>query len=640
MEKELRVILVEDLPTDAELVENVLKKEFIRYKLKTTDTMLDFIREVKEFQPDLILSDYMLPQFTAIEALAISQKYSPAIPFIIVSGAVDDETAVHLMKNGAWDYVRKERLAGLGPAITRALELKKNRDEKEKAEQKLKESESRFRRLFESNMLGMAFWDISGEISEANDLFLQLTGYTREELLEGKINWEKMTPPEYADLDRKGVEEIKEKGVCTPFEKEYIRKDGSHIPVLIGGASIEGKSSGGVTYFIDITERKQLSEQLQHAQKMEAVGQLAGGVAHDFNNLLNAIVNYASIIKKQSLDNTMIAKEAEQIINISMKGSDITRGLLAFSRKHVSKRMPIRLNESIENIKKLLSKFIHENIHLNIQLSEADPVIMADSVQIDQIIINLATNARDAMPDGGSFTIETKVSTLTDDFIKTHGFGKAGHYTVLTATDTGSGIDTAIKQKIFDPFFTTKDIGEGTGLGLSIVYGIVKDHSGFIIVDSEEGRGTTFVIYFPVIEAAVREIKSEKKLDLRGNSETILVADDEESIRHSTKAILIDYGYNVIDAVDGKDAVEKFIQNQDKVSLLILDSVMPEKNGKDAYEEICSINPSIKAIFTSGYPAESFGKKHKPGEKNELLLKPVMPDVLLSTIKSALSSES
>ncbi len=638
MGKELKIILVEDLPTDAELMENFLKKENFSFQLRTVDTMLDFIRELKEFSPDLILSDYMLPQFTAIEALVISQKYTPDIPFIIVSGAVDDETAVHLMKNGAWDYVRKERLVGIGPAITRALERKKTLDEKGMAIIALKQSEEKYAKAFRSSPVWVTINTLQeGRYLEVNDLFLEVTGYEISEVIKHTASeldlWEDIN--ERANF----VNLLRQQGSIYNYEVRFRMKSGEVLSMLTSAELLDiGGEQCIIAVTLDISESKKLTEQLLHAQKMEAIGQLAGGVAHDFNNLLNAIVNYASIIRKQSPDNIMITKEADQIIDISMKGSDITRGLLAFSRKNVSKRVPMRLNESIENIEKLLSKFIHENIQLSIKLTNADPAIMADSVQIDQIIINLATNARDAMPDGGTLTIETAVETLSEEFWKTHGFGKPGTYAVLTTRDTGTGMDKATKLKIFDPFFTTKEVGEGTGLGLSIIYGIVKDQGGFVAVDSEEGKGSTFTIYLPVIENIVRKKKIEKKIDLTGNAETILFADDEESIRLSTKTILSDYGYNVIDAVNGRDAVDKFIKNKDKINLVILDAVMPEKSGKDTYLEISKIRPGIKAIFTSGYLAGSISNKGDLCEKGEFLIKPVMPDLLLRKIKSALSS--
>ncbi|MEW6600838.1 MAG: ATP-binding protein, partial [Nitrospirota bacterium] len=388
----------------------------------------------------------------------------------------------------------------------------------------------------------------------------------------------------------------------------------------------------------DITERKNVETKLLHTQKMGAVGRLAGGVAHDFNNILSAIVNYIFILRNCLKDNPSARTEIDHIYSLCMKASEITKGLLAFSRTHITDLVPVNLNEAVKNMARLLSKFIGEDIRLDMRLTEENLIIMADITKIEQIIINLATNSRDAMPDGGSITIETELLKLEKEFISHHGYGKPGTYAVLTFTDTGTGMDNETMQSIFEPFYTTKESGKGAGLGLSIIYGIVKQHNGHINVSSVPGKETSFKIYFPFVDSDVTEKNVMKPLDLAGNAETVLVAEDETEVRNSTKYILESFGYKVIEAVDGEDAVKKFIDNRDNIDLLFFDVIMPHMDGREAYEEIRKMNTDIKVVFASGYSAEIIEKKGIITDGFVLVSKPVSPDKLLTTIKEVLNN--
>lgn len=388
----------------------------------------------------------------------------------------------------------------------------------------------------------------------------------------------------------------------------------------------------------DITERKILEEQLRVAQKMEAVGQLAGGVAHDFNNILSAISNYTYLLK----DNVKGGKSEdmlEKIHCLTGKASHITRGLLTFSRKqHIDPR-PANLNEIITEAEKLLTTFIGEDIRFITRLSESELLVLADQTSLEQCLMNFATNARDAMPGGGSFIIETGTLEMDKVFVSAHGFGIPGRYATMSVADTGQGIDDEKAQKIFDPFFTTKEVGKGTGLGLAIVYGIVKQHKGYISVYSEPGRGTTFRLYFPMINADV-EINEEKKMPcITGNDRTILVAEDEVEVRNSTCMILERSGFRTIQAVDGIDAIGKLREHRDEIELAVIDIIMPKKNGKEVYEEIKKIKPGLKAIFLSGYPADIIHNKNISDKGLNLVSKPVSPKELLLKIREVLEDE-
>ena len=314
----------------------------------------------------------------------------------------------------------------------------------------------------------------------------------------------------------------------------------------------------------------------------------------------------------------------------------MTQSLLTFSRKQIINPIPLRINESIQNLKKFLDRIIGEDIELNVMLSEENPAIMADSVKMDQILMNLATNARDAMPDGGDLTILTECTEINSEFIKIHGYGKEGMYALISVTDTGVGMDEEIKSKIFEPFFTTKEVGEGTGLGMAVLYGIVKQHDGFINVYSEPGKGTTFKIYFPIIKTAFEEKATEERSELKRGNETILVAEDNEMARVLTKTVLEEFGYTVIEAINGTEATEKFMENKDNIQLLILDVIMPKKNGRQVYDEIKNVKPDIKALFTSGYPKDIIHKRGILNKRLNFVPKPLSPQDLLLKVREVL----
>ncbi|MBA4349280.1 MAG: hypothetical protein C0415_04735 [Thermodesulfovibrio sp.] len=322
---------------------------------------------------------------------------------------------------------------------------------------------------------------------------------------------------------------------------------------------------------------------------------------------------------------------------VANRAATLTKSLLAFSRKQILNPMPVNLNDIIKNAEKLLSRIIGEDIELKTEFLYNDLTVMADAGQIEQVLMNLATNARDAMP-GGELIIETDAVEIDDEYIKTHGYGKAGRYALMIVTDTGIGMDEEIKKKLFEPFFTTKEVGKGTGLGLSTVYGIIKQHDGYVNVYSEVGRGTTFKIYLPIIKTDIVEkiVPEKENLTVRGGTETILTAEDEEIVRKITKEALERNGYKVIEAVDGNDAIKKFLENKDEIQLLLLDVIMPKRNSKEVYDEIKKIKPDIKVIFVSGYPADFIATKGIIEEGLNFITKPIPPSQLLKKVREVL----
>jgi len=389
----------------------------------------------------------------------------------------------------------------------------------------------------------------------------------------------------------------------------------------------------------DITERKKLEEQFRHAQKMEAIGQLAGGIAHDFNNILTAVNGYANLLLVKKGDAILVKSYTDHILNLSEKAAKLVRDLLSFSRRQPVFIRPTDLNELIREVETIMLHLIGENIEFTANLSDEGITVQIDPPQIEQVLMNLATNARDAMPSGGKLTISTKPAGIDNEFIKRYGYGKAGKYALITFADNGMGMDEATQKKIFEPFFTTKEVGKGTGLGLSMVYGIIKQHGGFINLRSKPASGTTFYIYLPMAEHAEIEAKrhTEEVFIPKREAGVVLLAEDETALRDVTKLILEEYGYTVIEAADGNDAIDKYMENKDKIRLLILDVIMPKKSGKAVYEEISKMSPDIKVIFLSGYARNVINVEEIIGHGWSILSKPVSSDELLNKISEVLN---
>jgi signal transduction histidine kinase/sensor domain CHASE-containing protein len=385
------------------------------------------------------------------------------------------------------------------------------------------------------------------------------------------------------------------------------------------------------------SEKAELESQLRQAQKMEAVGQLAGGVAHDFNNILCAIIGFASLIDMNMKEDDPARPHLEQILSASDRASQLVSGLLAFSRKQVLNPHPIDMNRIVRDVQKILGRLITEDIDLQIRLAEAELNVLVDPGQIDQVLINLVTNAKDAMPAGGSLVIETGKELLPTELLKAAGAVSESLYAVLAVRDTGTGMDSAAREKLFEPFYTTKEVGKGTGLGLSIVYGIVKQHNGFITVDSEPGKGTAFKVFFPLVRGSsgTQGSYEPQTADIHG-TETVLVVEDNSAVRVLNRTVLETFGYRVIEALDGRDALTKFNEHQDEIELVLMDVVMPKMNGRQAYEEICRIRPDVKVIFMSGYAADIIMEKGFLLEEFHFISKPAKPIELLEKVRMVL----
>ncbi|NDY41479.1 response regulator [Dissulfurirhabdus thermomarina] len=386
----------------------------------------------------------------------------------------------------------------------------------------------------------------------------------------------------------------------------------------------------------DITEKRELEEQLRHSQKIQAVGKLAGGIAHDFNNILTAIIGFGSLLQARMRPDDPLLSYVRQILASAEKAASLTQSLLAFSRKQVIQPEPVRLNTIIRNMEGLLARLVGEDIRVETDLSPADPTILADSGQIDQVLMNLAANARDAMPGGGVLHVATDVVTLDAEFVRARGRGQPGPHALLRVTDTGTGMTEEVKDRIFEPFFTTKDIGQGTGLGLAMVHGIVEQHKGHIDVRSTPGQGTEFSIYLPLSPVPAREPEAETDEVPEPGGETVLLAEDNPEVRTLLTEILQDYGYEVLLAEDGEEALEVFDRHRGEVDLLLFDLMMPRLGGREAFQAIQARKPGIRVVFISGYATDYAYKKGLLEKGAVFVSKPVSPNELLKAIREAL----
>ncbi len=398
-----------------------------------------------------------------------------------------------------------------------------------------------------------------------------------------------------------------------------------------------GRVVSAIEIIHNITAKRKLEEQLHQAQKMEAVGTLTGGIAHDFNNILTAVLGYAEILKKKLQHDEALATVTDHIAASAKRGANLTRSLLAFSRKQTISPGPVDLNEIVSGVEKLLLRIIGEDVELVTVPAAGELIVLADRGQAEQILMNLCSNARDAMPNGGTLTITTERVDLDERSVGE--IGSPGSYGLLSVTDTGTGMDDRTREKIFDPFYTTKEVGKGTGLGLSIVYGIVKQHGGFVDVASNPGNGSTFKVYLPMLQFPASAMKpAAASLPARG-TETVLVAEDSPEVLRMASSTLQDAGYQVIEAVDGNDALRKYTANKDRIQLLLLDVIMPKKNGREVYDAAISANPDVKVLFMSGYTADIIDGKRVHAEEHGFLSKPFLPEELVAAVRAALDKK-
>ncbi len=597
--EQVRVLMVEDNDNDAVLINRELGRLTPEPAVQHVRTKPAFDAALEGFAPDVILCDHNIPGFSGWEALELAQRARPDVPFILVTGSLDEETAVRYLKGGAADYILKDRLVRLGPALLEALQRARQRDA-------LQSQERLLRQIIDANPSLIFVKDWNGRFVLVNQATAQVYGTTVDALV-GKTD---------ADFNR-NMEEVAhflrdDRDVMSSGQSKLIAEE--PVTNLAGETRwfqtikvpLSSPAEGTATLLgvaTEITERKRLEEQLLQSQKMEAVGQLAGGVAHDFNNILTAIVGYTDLLAAELDGNVRQLEDLEEIRKAARRAAALTRQLLAFSRKQVLEPRIIDLNSVVLNLDKMLRSLISENIELKTDLANNLAAARADPNQIEQVIMNLAINARDAMPDGGTVTIETSNATLDDAYAAQHVSVIPGEYVMLAVSDTGCGMDEKTKSRIFEPFFTTKPAGRGTGLGLSTVYGIVKQTGGNIWLYSEPGKGTTFKIYLPAIAALPEDIGKVAPAEaVRRGGGTVLVVEDDEQLRRLTHRALASQGYTVLEADRGSTALDIARRHKGHIDLLLTDVIMPDTNGRKLAETIRAARPGLRVLYMSGYP--------------------------------------
>ena len=740
MSETFRVLIVEDLPTDAELSEREIRKALGSCDFRRVETREDYLETLEHYRPGLIVSDFKLPRFDGLSALQLALERCPEVPFIVLTGSMNEDTAVECMKAGAWDYVIKEHVKRLGPAVLNALEQRRVRSERKAAEklvlqqratlnavlesadspifaldreyryiafnrahaatmkalygadiqlgEKLAEfqdvpadwqaakgnidralggetvleaafsgGEGPFRRFFEvahhpvgtasgeivgvsvfarevtarmhaeeelrfKNLIlstqqeasidGILVVDVEGKIISSNRRFAEMWGIAADVLASGADDRALQSVMDQLARPEDFIDEVR-RLYAAPEEKsrdEVALKDGRTLDrysaPMIGA---DGKHFGRVWYFRDITERKRaeanreaLEQQLRVSQKMEAIGSLAGGVAHDFNNLLSVILSYTGFATDAIPADDPIRSDLLEVKKAAQAAAALTRQLLAFSRKQMLQSVPVSVNEIAARVEKMLRRILGEDIDF-VQILASDlGVVLADPGQMEQVLMNLVVNARDAMPAGGKLTIETCNVEVDEEYAARHVAVSPGPYVQLAVTDTGCGMDEATKAKLFEPFITTKEKGKGTGLGLSTVYGIVKQSGGNVWVYSEPGQGTTFKIYLPrVLAAAVAAARPAAAPARSTGTETIVVVEDEEALGRVAKRALVAAGYTVLTASDGEEALRICAQHSGAIHLLLTDVVMPRMSGRALAQELANVRPTIKVLYMSGY---------------------------------------
>lgn len=644
----LRVLLVEDCETDAKLTIRELRRsgrEVVFERVETAEAMREALGRRKW---DIVISDWALPQFSGPEALETLKAAELDIPFVLVSGTIGEETAAEAMRAGAHDFVLKDRLARLGPAVERELREAEDRASRRAAEEALRRSEIRFARLFDSGLIGVVVADLDGRVDDGNDAYLAMIGYTRQDVQEGRVRWTAIAPPSMSLAEGRHRIELVTKGTLPPLEIELTRKDGSTIPALCGVAMLDDAKV--VAFVVDLTERKQAEAalhrsemELRHAQKMEAVGRLAGGIAHDFNNLLSVMLACSELGLLDVEENHPAGQQLVEIRAAAQRAAVLTRQLLAFSRRQILQPRPVDLDEVVRGTEQLLRRLIGEDIELELRLAGDLPAVRLDPGQIGQVLMNLAVNSRDAMPQGGTLVLETDTVELDEAYARLHPRTSPGTYVMLGVADTGCGMDAETREHAFEPFYTTKPMDRGTGLGLSTVLGIVEQSGGSIVLESEPGLGARFRMYFRPLppdgnQSAATEAPSGGPMP-RG-TETILLVEDDEAVRSMIRTVLTRLGYTVLAAAHGEEAMYLFDGNAAAIGLLLADVVMPRMSGRELAERLRNRRPSIRVLYISGYNDDAVLRHGLLANEVALLLKPFTPHALAAKVREVLDANA
>lgn len=503
-------------------------------------------------------------------------------------------------------------------------------------EDALRESERKYRKIFEESRDTIFLFDADARLLDINASASGMFGYSIDEIFSLDITSDLYR---FAEDRERFLGNLFRNGHVKNMEVEMKRADGEILSVHLSASVIrngEDVITGYMGTIHDLTEHKKMHQQLLQAQKMESIGLLAGGISHDFNNMLTVITGYGETIRENAANDDILLSNVEQILHAAERARELTHNLLAVSRKQLLNPKPVLVNDVINGMNRLISRIIGEDIELTTDLTSRPLTVLADRGQLEQVLINLAANARDAMPTGGRLRITSRHMGTGKKMNGLVELQTRAPHAVISVTDNGIGIDPKNRQKIFEPFFTTKEVGKGTGLGLSISYGIVRQHNGAITVESEPGKGASISIYLPLIVIEAEKPAPRKETFSMTGSETVLVAEDEEIVKQFLKGILKRVGYRVVTASNGEEAIALFHENRDDISLVISDVVMPKKNGREIYEEIRAHRQDVKFLFISGYTADVILQKGIFSDGVEFITKPFSKNDILRKVREVL----
>ena len=645
----LRILHLERNEPDRELVRQALVGGGIACEFVYATGKEEFAAALDRDNIDLILSDFTMSGYDCLSALALAQEKCPEVPYLFVSGAIGEERVIESLKSGATDYVLKGRLEQLLPAVRRALRDTGEFAKRRAAGEALRRAEAKFRDIFENAVEGIYQSTPQGRLLDVNRAMARICGYASPEELCAAVHDLghdlHADPPRRAEFDRL----LNERGEVLAYESRIKRKDGIVVWISESARVVRG-AQGELLYYenmvTDITSRKaaedalrQLEGQLRQAQKMEAVGQLAGGLAHDFNNVLTIVIGYAQLL----LDGGTMPPDAigplTQIYTAGNRAANLTRQLMVFSRKQAISRRAVDLNQIVGDICDMLRRMIGEQIKLELALSPALCTAEADAGMIEQVLMNLAVNARDAMPGGGTLGIATEHVTIDNAAARHNPEARPGEFVCLSVRDTGCGIPPENLPRIFEPFFTTKEAGHGTGLGLAMVFGIVQQHKGWIELESTAGTGTCFRILLPAIAPVAADAASRpaKTVSAGGGSETLLLVEDEPAVREFAVAVLRSHGYRVLQACSGVDALEVWKWHGPRIALLVTDLVLPDGlGGVELAARLRKERPALRVVLTSGYANGASGESFQPPTGMHFIGKPYKPQGLAQAVRDAL----
>ena len=606
MSETLRLLQIEDSESDAAMVLHLLERDGYTVQSKRVEAAEPMRQALARQDWDVVIADNQLPQFDAAAALKVLHESGRDIPFIIVSGAISPDHAVAMMRAGAHDYVLKDRIARLVPVVRREVQDAQSRRDRREAEARLRDRDEWLALVVSVTHIAMYdFYPQSGKVIWTGDVrshfglppdaevthetFLQALHRDDRERVEGLIRkaFDSNSGGEYAAEYRiVGITDHVERWLAA---RGRVFFDSTGTPIRFVGVTN------------DISEQKHLEEQFRQAQKLESVGRLAGGIAHDFNNLLTIISGYSQMTLNELPPLHPVRENVDEVLKAAAQAANLTRQLLTFSRRERSRIGVIVLNDLVANIENMLGRLVGADVNLVLHLESAAGSIRADTGQIEQVIMNLAVNARDAMPNGGTLSIKTAHRLIEERIAESHANVPPGAYAALTVGDTGTGISPEVAPHIFDPFFTTKPPGKGTGLGLSTVYGIVKKCGGSILVNSQPGRGTEFTLLFPTVEAQAGDGARIPAVSLTPGTETVLLAEDQLGVRRFVRTSLEQGGYRVIECSTGLEAIERARRHSDSIHLLLTDAVMPDMGGAELAKQFAVCCPGVPVICMSGY---------------------------------------